>query len=90
MFYVVALNLLPSDDIERLADATKAFIVTDYPLGQVEHALVQLVGALSGMQPDVLFFVSRLNAHGGLLEFLATFESMAAFDTQASVVRSLW
>ena len=38
------------------------------------------------LQPDELMFVARLHSHGGLLEFLATFESMASFDTQTSVV----
>lgn len=81
------LNLLPAADVASLASRTLRFLTTDYALGEVEGELQLLARALSGMTADELLFVARLHSHGGLLEFLATFESMAVFDTQASVVR---
>lgn len=80
------LNLLPAPQVATLVERTAPFLTTDYALGDVEAELRRLVSELSGMQPDELLFVARLHSHGGLLEFLATFESMAAFDTQTSVV----
>ena len=44
------LNLLPAQDVERLAAATAPFCETDYALGDVERELGRLIGVLSGMQ----------------------------------------
>ena len=84
------LNLLPAASIASLVESTETFITTDYALGKIETALVQLTSTLAGLGPDDMMFVSRLHSHGGLIEFLATFETMAVFDTQASVVRSAY
>jgi hypothetical protein len=48
----------------------------------------QARGNLGTCSP-ALQFISALEANGGLLDFLACFEDLAAFDTQASVVRRI-
>lgn len=87
-----AQHLLPRAAIlelqtnERLQDA----LHQNYTLREVPQAVAVVRAAVCGMTPTHLQFINELHASGGLLEFLASFETLgqAAFLNQASLVTS--